>query len=112
MSTARMKEQKDQTRSFLEQQIQEKMIAEKELKNAEKEYQDAVIARDCRALELQKIEQECRRRLNEATQNFNQALVSNIGGLIVFFGNFPFSVSRKRMSTETARNGRNRGEKR
>lgn len=67
--------QREQIKSFLEQQIQERNAADREYKAAEKAYQDAVIQRDFRCLELMKIEDDCRKKLNEATTNFNLALV-------------------------------------
>lgn len=68
---------KEQMQSWLEQQTHERRMAEKELKDADEAYQNAVIARDRRALTLERMEQDCRRKLNETTARFNQALVNN-----------------------------------
>lgn len=56
--------------------MQEKDQAERERKDAEAAYKDAVFARDQRALELDKLEKDCRRKLHEACLRFNRALVS------------------------------------
>ncbi|XP_043488460.1 RIB43A-like with coiled-coils protein 2 [Polistes fuscatus] len=65
---------KEEMRWWFEKQKKEREIAEKERKDAEKAYQEAVVSRDKRALELENLERECRRRLNEATASFNRAL--------------------------------------
>ncbi|XP_033215002.1 RIB43A-like with coiled-coils protein 2 isoform X2 [Belonocnema kinseyi] len=70
----RLKEQKEQMQSWVMQQISERRAAEKERRDAEKAYQEAVVARDKRAISLEHMEQDCRRRLNEATARFNRAL--------------------------------------
>ena len=80
----RLKEQKEQMQSWVMQQINERRAAEKERRDAEKAYQEAVIARDKRAISLEYMEQDCRRRLNEATARFNRALVSQIFKFISF----------------------------
>lgn len=74
----RLKEQKEQMQSWVMQQMNERRAAEKESRDAEKAYQDAVVARDKRAIALELMEEECRRRLREATAKFNKALVSRI----------------------------------
>ena len=58
------------------QQVQERRLAEQEQRDAERAYQEALLSRDRRALQLEDGERECRRRLNEATARFNRALVS------------------------------------
>ncbi|XP_011497805.1 PREDICTED: RIB43A-like with coiled-coils protein 2 [Ceratosolen solmsi marchali] len=70
----RRKEQKEQMLSWIMQQVQERRLAEKERLEAEREYQDALLSRDNRAMALETSERDCRRRLNEATAKFNRAL--------------------------------------
>ncbi|XP_068991541.1 RIB43A-like with coiled-coils protein 2 [Neodiprion pinetum] len=71
---ARARVLKEQMQSWLEQQTQERRKAEKELKDADEAYQNAVVARDKRAVMLEGMEHECRRKLNETTAKFNKAL--------------------------------------
>lgn len=82
MNTTRQMRQREQIKSFLEQQILEKIDADKELKNSEKAYHDAMVARDSRALDMQKLDTECKKKLNEAIKNFNQAMVYFILNLL------------------------------
>lgn len=55
--------------------MQEKDAAEKERKAAEDAYNAAVIARDRRALELDRMEKDCRKKIHDAHLRFNKALV-------------------------------------
>lgn len=71
----RLKEQKEQMQSWLLQQIYERQQNEQERQNAEDSYQQVVISRDRRAIALENVEEECRRRLNEANAQFNRTLV-------------------------------------
>ncbi|XP_066589488.1 RIB43A-like with coiled-coils protein 2 [Prorops nasuta] len=73
-STERQESQKEQIRYWLEKQKKEREFYEHERREAEKAYQDAIASRDKRATTLDNMERECRRRLNEATARFNQAL--------------------------------------
>ncbi|CAG2063437.1 unnamed protein product, partial [Timema podura] len=73
-SKERQKTQVEQQRAWLEQQMAEQKAAENERKSAEEAYQAALVARDKRACDLDRMEQETRRRLNEATLRFNKAL--------------------------------------
>lgn len=57
------------------QQIEERNAAEKERIAAEEAYRAAVLARDARAVELDQMEKDCRKRLEEACRRFNKALV-------------------------------------
>ncbi|ERL95625.1 RIB43A-like with coiled-coils protein 2 [Dendroctonus ponderosae] len=70
----RLKLQKEQIKAWLGQQLIEREQAEKERKMAEDAYKAAVIARDQRAIELDKIEKECRKKLEVATTRYNLAL--------------------------------------
>ncbi|KAK1131399.1 hypothetical protein K0M31_017684 [Melipona bicolor] len=70
----RSKAQKDELRWWIEKQKNERMQAERERQETEKAYQTAVISRDKRAMALDQMERDCRRRLNEATARFNRAL--------------------------------------
>lgn len=56
--------------------MQEKDNAEKERRAAEEAYKAAVVARDQRALDMDKLEKDCRKQLHEACLKFNKALVS------------------------------------
>lgn len=70
----KQKIQKDEMRWWVEKQRKEREAADKERKDAERAFQRAVISRDKRAVELENLERECRRRLNESTASFNRAL--------------------------------------
>ncbi|XP_058791408.1 RIB43A-like with coiled-coils protein 2 [Phymastichus coffea] len=70
----RRREQREQMQSWIVQQVQQRRQADKERSESERMYQEAVLARDKRALQLDNMERECRRRLNEATARFNRAL--------------------------------------
>ncbi|KAL7288715.1 hypothetical protein TKK_0017440 [Trichogramma kaykai] len=70
----RRREQKEQMQSWIVQQVRERRLAEHEMKEAERSYQEVTLARDRRALELDHMERECRRRLSQATASFNKAL--------------------------------------
>lgn len=71
----RRREQREQMQGWIIQQVHERRRADKEKSESERMYQDTVLARDRRALQLDNMERECRRRLNEATARFNLALV-------------------------------------
>ncbi|XP_029041650.1 RIB43A-like with coiled-coils protein 2 [Osmia bicornis bicornis] len=70
----RLKAQKEQMRWWIEKQKDERVQLDRERQEAEKAYQEAVISRDKRAVALDQMEEECRRRLNEATARFNRAM--------------------------------------
>jgi hypothetical protein len=74
-SKDRQKAQHQQFKSWLEQQLIERTAADNERKAAQKAYDEALLARDKRACELERIEQECRRQLSIANVRFNKALV-------------------------------------
>lgn len=71
----RLKVQREQMRSWLSQQIEERKAAEKDRKIAEEEYNAAIISRDARAIELDQMEKQCRKRLEEACSRYNKALM-------------------------------------
>lgn len=73
-SEERAKVQREQIKSWLDQQMEEREAAEKERKDAEDAYKAAVIARDQRAVELDAMEKECRKRLELACNRYNKAL--------------------------------------
>lgn len=75
MTEERQRTQKEQMKAWLCQQIQERKAAEKEQKEAEEAYKAAVIARDARAIQLDQMEKECKKRLELACARYNQALV-------------------------------------
>ncbi|KAL3267126.1 hypothetical protein HHI36_011266 [Cryptolaemus montrouzieri] len=76
VSAQRLKIQREQIKAWLDQQMQEKEAAQREQKMAEEAYKAAMVARDERALELEKMENDCRRRLYEANRRFNAALAA------------------------------------
>lgn len=73
----RLKAQKEQMRWWILRQREERGAAEKARRDAEDVYQEVVLARDERAITLARMEEECRRRLNEATAAFNRTLVQD-----------------------------------
>lgn len=81
-SEQRQKIQHEEIRAWLDQQMEEKENAEKSRKLAEQAYEEAVIARDQRALELDKMEKHCRQKLYEACLRFNKALVGTSSYII------------------------------
>ncbi|KAK9873483.1 hypothetical protein WA026_022895 [Henosepilachna vigintioctopunctata] len=76
VSAQRLSIQREQIKAWLDQQMQEKEAAQKEQKAAEEAYKAAMVARDERALELEKMENYCRKRLLEANRKFNIALAT------------------------------------
>lgn len=84
-SKDRQKAQCEQYRSWLEQQITEQRAADSDKKAAQKAYDEALLARDKCAYELDRMEQECRRRLTEANLRFNKALVGFLACKVFFY---------------------------
>ncbi|CAL1688908.1 unnamed protein product [Lasius platythorax] len=70
----RLKVQREQMRWWIQRQKEEHEAAEKARRDTEEAYQEVVLSRDKRAMTLARMEEECRRRLNEATATFNRAL--------------------------------------
>lgn len=66
---------REQLKSYLDQQVAEKEAADKERKMADEAYRAAMIARDERAVQLDLMEKECRKRLDQACFQYNRALV-------------------------------------
>lgn len=54
----------------------ERCRADQERKDAEKAYEEAMIVRDQRSIQLDQLQKETKKRLMESTARFNQALVS------------------------------------
>ncbi|KAJ8915631.1 hypothetical protein NQ315_003415 [Exocentrus adspersus] len=73
-SEQRAKVQREEIRAWLDQQISERNAADRERRSAEEAYKAAVIARDLRASELDKLEKDCRKKLQMSCLRFNQAL--------------------------------------
>ena len=73
---ARMKFQGEQLREWAEQQKREKDQADLNQKKADRLYELKMKELDHRAMELAKAEDDCRRAINEATTDYNSALVS------------------------------------
>jgi hypothetical protein len=69
----RAKVQRDQVRAWLDQQMMEKEAADQERKAAEEAYREAIFARDQRALQLDQMEKDCRKRLEEACLRVQQS---------------------------------------
>ncbi|KAG6803256.1 RIB43A-like with coiled-coils protein 1 [Apis mellifera caucasica] len=65
---------KEEMRWWIEKQMQEHISAESERKEFEKAQEAAILSRDKHAMKIAQMEQDCRRKLNEATARFNQAM--------------------------------------
>jgi len=74
----RLKEQRKQMRGWIQRQTEEREAAERVRRDTEKACQEVILSRDERAITLARMEEECRRRLNEATAKFNRALVWDV----------------------------------
>ncbi|EFN62279.1 RIB43A-like with coiled-coils protein 1 [Camponotus floridanus] len=70
----RLKVQREQMRWWIQRQKEEREAVEKARRDTEEAYQEVVLSRDKRAMMLARMEEECRRRLNEAMATFNRAL--------------------------------------
>ena len=71
---ARIAMQQEQARNWWTQQKQNKELSECNQKEADRLYQLKMMELDQRAIELAKAEEECRRALNVANSNYNDAL--------------------------------------
>ncbi|CAG5103683.1 Similar to RIBC2: RIB43A-like with coiled-coils protein 2 (Homo sapiens) [Cotesia congregata] len=65
---------KEQMQSSLMQQVYEKQKNKQEQQHADESLQRMILSRDRRAIDLERMEEECRRKLNEANAQFNRAL--------------------------------------
>ncbi|XP_060531712.1 RIB43A-like with coiled-coils protein 2 [Cylas formicarius] len=74
ISEQRLKLQREQNKAWLDQQLLEKNQAERDRQLAEDAYREAVSTRDRRASDLEKLEKDCRRKLEEACKRYNKAL--------------------------------------
>lgn len=83
-------------RWWIEKQMQEHISAESERKEFEKAQEAAILSRDKHAMKIAQMEQDCRRKLNEATARFNQAMVG-------FSSIYSFDNIRQLRVSETAR---------
>ncbi|KAK6626396.1 hypothetical protein RUM43_006707 [Polyplax serrata] len=72
----RLRIQGEQTRAWLEQQMAAKKEEEEEKEKAEQIYMEALVSRDKRAVELAKLEEECNKKLQQSTAEFNRILAS------------------------------------
>ncbi|XP_057318243.1 RIB43A-like with coiled-coils protein 2 isoform X2 [Microplitis mediator] len=70
----RLNKNKEQMQSCLMQQVYEKQKNKQKEKNADESFQQFILSRDRRAIDLGRMEEECRRKLNEANAQFNRAL--------------------------------------
>ena len=73
---ARTKFQNEQLREWAEQQMKEKKATEGAQKRADRLYELKIKELDQRAMELAKAEEDCRRAINSATNDYNRAQVS------------------------------------
>ncbi|ESN91169.1 hypothetical protein HELRODRAFT_90340 [Helobdella robusta] len=71
----RRKQQIEQLRHWTEQQARERKQSEENQRLADKLYELKMIEMDQRAVELGKAEEECRKAINKATKNYNDALL-------------------------------------
>lgn len=55
--------------------MQEHLSAKSEQDEFDKAQEAAILSRDKRAMKIAQMEEDCRRKLNEATARFNQAMV-------------------------------------
>lgn len=70
-----MKAKKEEMRWWIEKQMQEHLSAKSEQEEFDKAQEAAILSRDKRAMKIAQMEEDCRRKLNEATARFNQAMV-------------------------------------
>ncbi len=77
-SKARNKYQSEQMRGWAAQQMREKKQAEENQKKADQLYNLKMKELDQRAQELQSAEEACRKAINDATKDYNAALVSTL----------------------------------
>merc|ERR1711893_196133 len=71
---ARRKFQNEQTQQWAEAQMKERRQAEENQRKADQLYELKMKKLDQRACELQKAEDDCRRAINNATRDYNEAL--------------------------------------
>lgn len=72
----RLATQREQQQAWLKQQLAERQTAEEERRRAERALQEAMLAQDRHAQSMQHVQDDCRRRVQQATRTFNEALVS------------------------------------
>ncbi len=75
-SRARVKYQKEQLREWSRMQQEDRRRAEQQQAAADHLYHAKQSELDQRSVELQRAEEECRKAINEAVKNYNNALVS------------------------------------
>lgn len=57
--------------------MDERSAADKQQKESDNAYKTAIIARDQRAIELDRLERDCRKKLEQACYSYNKALVKS-----------------------------------
>lgn len=72
----RLKQQKIQLKTWLQQQIQERNYKEAQQRNRDKLHEETYEERDRKLMELERIENECRARTDRANAEYNAAIVS------------------------------------
>lgn len=75
MCPERIKVQRDQQRAWLQQQMGERKMAEHDRKMADQQLQNAVVARDRRAQDMDAAERNSRHQLQLSATRYNQILV-------------------------------------
>lgn len=104
MNPERIRSQKDQQRAWLQQQIGERQSAENDKRQAERNIQAAIEARDRRSLEMDEAERAARRQIQSSAARFNLNLVKR--GRILFralqFFMFPFNRRQRRKNASAS----------
>lgn len=77
----RFQRQREEQRGWLEEQIQEKRELDRQKCEAQKCYEMNLLAREKRAMQLSMMEQQFKRRIEEATRQYNACLASEQANL-------------------------------
>lgn len=77
----RFQQQQEEQKAWLEEQMQEKRELHKQQREAQKCYEMNLLAREKRAVELSCLEQQFKRRIEEATRQYNACLASEQANL-------------------------------
>ncbi|KAI5713112.1 hypothetical protein M8J75_013817 [Diaphorina citri] len=72
----RLQKQREEQKAWLEEQMQEKRELERQKSEAQKCYEMNLLAREKRAMELSMMEQQFKRRIEEATRQYNLCLAN------------------------------------
>lgn len=104
MNPERIRSQKDQQRAWLQQQIRERQSAENDKRQAERNIQAAIEARDRRSLEMDEAERAARRQIQSSAARFNLNLVKRARILFraLQFFMFPFNRRQRRKNVSAS----------